>query len=318
MNLADLIERSCLLEATARKPGNVHPAHAFVDLTYEDFARAATACAGPLARAQHDLGQAVLHAILATREIARSNVNLGIALLLAPLAAVPTAVALNEGISDVLQRTSIADADAVYEAIRAAHPGGLGDAAEQDVRNRPTVTLRQAMELAASRDTIALQYVTDFSRILDGCVPRLTEYWRESPTAQSPVFEGGEPAPPWELAILRLHCTLLADELDSLVVRKCGIAVAEELRDRARSLIRSGWPHVPGSCHLLSEFDRWLRADGHRRNPGTTADLVAATLFAAARDRYIELPVRHDIIAHAEAIRAIRPSSVSPALQDSP
>ena len=33
----------------------------------------------------------------------------------------------------------------------------------------------------------------------------------------------------------------------------------------------------------LNEFDRWLRADGNRRNPGTTADLVAASLFAAFR-----------------------------------
>jgi len=34
----------------------------------------------------------------------------------------------------------------------------------------------------------------------------------------------------------------------------------------------------------------WLRADGNRRNPGTSADLVAATLFVALREELIPLP----------------------------
>ena len=37
----------------------------------------------------------------------------------------------------------------------------------------------------------------------------------------------------------------------------------------------------------FEEFDAFLRADGHRRNPGTTADMIAAVLFAALRDRKI-------------------------------
>ena len=31
----------------------------------------------------------------------------------------------------------------------------------------------------------------------------------------------------------------------------------------------------------LADFDAMLRRDGNRLNPGTTADLVCATLFAA-------------------------------------
>ena len=38
----------------------------------------------------------------------------------------------------------------------------------------------------------------------------------------------------------------------------------------------------------LAGFDAWLRADGHRRNPGTTADLIAATLFAGFRDGVLD------------------------------
>ena len=47
------------------------------------------------------------------------------------------------------------DASEVYRAIRLANPGGLGSAEEQDVAAEPTITLLEAMRLAADRDGIA-------------------------------------------------------------------------------------------------------------------------------------------------------------------
>jgi triphosphoribosyl-dephospho-CoA synthase len=38
----------------------------------------------------------------------------------------------------------------------------------------------------------------------------------------------------------------------------------------------------------LAELDFWLRTDGHRRNPGTTADLIAAGLFVGLRERILQ------------------------------
>ena len=46
---------------------------------------------------------------------------------------------------------------------------------------------------------------------------------------------------------------------------------------------------LESSC--LARFDAWLRADGHARNPGATADLMAAALFAALREGTIALPL---------------------------
>src|SRR5438128_9084707 len=84
------IQLACIWEATARKPGNVHRFRDFADTTYLDFVHSAIAIAPVLGSAtERCLGATVLEAIRATRSLTRTNTNLGIVLLLAPLAAVP-------------------------------------------------------------------------------------------------------------------------------------------------------------------------------------------------------------------------------------
>jgi triphosphoribosyl-dephospho-CoA synthase len=263
------IETACVWEATAPKPGNVHPARAFADLTYEDFVAAAKAAAPCLARASEvGVGRAVLDAVLATNQACRSNVNLGICLLLAPLAAVPQERALTSGIGEVLSHLTDEDAHCVYEAIRLAKPGGLGQTAEQDVSSAPTCGLLEAMRLAEDRDRIAWNYTHAFEDVLV-TGPRLRYRW-------SRRLDRNE-------AIVALHLELMARIPDTLIARKCGTDVAEEASRRAAAVLDSGWPDAPRSPERLAELDGWLRADGNRRNPGTTADLVAAILFVVLR-----------------------------------
>ncbi|OYW24646.1 MAG: triphosphoribosyl-dephospho-CoA synthetase, partial [Planctomycetales bacterium 12-60-4] len=157
--LAEQIEIACLLEATARKPGNVHPGARFVDLEYRDFVRAAEVSAPMLARSgELGVGPAVYEAVRAARDVCCSNVNLGICLLIAPIAAVEDTRTLRQGVRQVIEATTVDDAAAVYEAIRLASPGGLGQAAAQDVATAPTVTLLEAMRLASERDAIAYEW----------------------------------------------------------------------------------------------------------------------------------------------------------------
>ncbi|HEX4073008.1 MAG TPA: triphosphoribosyl-dephospho-CoA synthase, partial [Planctomycetaceae bacterium] len=90
-----LAQAACLLEVTAHKPGNVHRYADLPGLHFIDFLLSAMAIAEPLDRAATEgVGSAVLGAIDATRRVVRTNTNLGIVLLLAPLAAVPATVDL--------------------------------------------------------------------------------------------------------------------------------------------------------------------------------------------------------------------------------
>lgn len=277
--LARTIWRACVLEASAAKPGNVHPQASFPDLTFEDFVRSAAAAAQALAcAAEIGVGQAIFRAIEATRAVVSSNTNLGIVLLIAPLAAVPLNRSLREGIGDVLDRLTRDDAAWVYRAIRLAQPGGLGTADDQDVANEPTQTLREVMALAAHRDGVAAQYANGFAWVLHEGLPYLASVGQQ--------FERR-----WEEAIIELHLRLLAEHPDTLIARKCGKPVATEASRRAQrclSNLTSLPLDSPDRIPRINEFDQWLRADGNRRNPGTTADLVAACLFAALRERVIE------------------------------
>ena len=78
---------ACVLEAGSSKPGNVSPGRPFADTRYEDFLASADAITRPLQDAgNRPLGETILLAIQATAERTRANTNLGIVLLLVPLA----------------------------------------------------------------------------------------------------------------------------------------------------------------------------------------------------------------------------------------
>jgi triphosphoribosyl-dephospho-CoA synthase len=292
---------ACILEATARKPGNVHRFRDFEDAHYLDFMVSSTALWHHLTpdRVRQDgLGRVIRDALEETRGLIGHNTNLGMILLLAPLAAAEDGWAIRgchapasqpgrfdrvaEGlrgeVAEILSGTSVEDARAVYEAIRLARPGGLGSASEQDVAGEPTVTLLEAMRLAADRDAIARQYATGYADVFELALPTLGEALRLGR--------------PLEAAIVLTHLSLMAERPDTLIARKCGEVVALESARKASGVLSSGWPDAPESVEEIRGFDDWLRADGHRRNPGATADLIAATLYAALHDGTIEIP-RH-------------------------
>jgi triphosphoribosyl-dephospho-CoA synthase len=268
---------ACWLEAAACKAGNVHPSAGFADLSFADFETSARLAAPELAASPRiGIGRAVLAAVTATRTAVHTNTNLGIALLLAPLAAVPGDRSLSEGIDAVLGSLDVEDARQAYAAIRLACAGGLGTADNQDVGSEPTVTLLEAMRLASDRDMIARQYATAFATVFAAA---------EQLRIHAAAF-----ACDWNRAIQQLQLRMLSEHADSLIARKCGTAVAAEAKRRATSVLESGGLATLSGQAAWHEFDAWLRADGHRRNPGTTADLIAAALFVSFREGWLDIP----------------------------
>lgn len=259
---------ACTWEVTAPKPGNVHRSADFADMSLNDFLASAIAI-GPAMDGAHQqsLGSTVSAAMEATRALVDVNTNLGIVLLLAPLAAVD--VPTTEGLHAFLQQSNAADCRQIYAAIQAAAPGGLGKVAQHDVADAAPEHILKAMAAAAERDMIARQYTNGFADVLDVILPNLHHLWSEG----VPFVDG----------IVRTHLVTLAAFPDSLIARKCGTAFAGEVSQRAAHVLERGPWNSATYLAALEEFDFWLRCDGNRRNPGTTADLIAAALFAGLR-----------------------------------
>ena len=223
---------ACLLEATAPKPGNVHRGADFADLSFVDFVSSAVAVGPIMERAvATGVGATVLAAVAATRRWVGTNTNLGMVLLIAPLAAVPLDVPLREGIHSVLQDLGADDARLAYQAIRLAQPGGLGQAEQMDVHGTAPVDLLAAMGAASARDLVAHQYTHGFAQVFAAAA------WLVAGRRRG-----------WSLtdSIIYVQQQLLADFPDTLIARKCGEAVARVASQQARRVLSSGVPGATG------------------------------------------------------------------------
>jgi len=286
------VQLACLLEASAPKPGNVSPGRHFGDTRYEDFLASAAAVGEPFAGAgDRSVGATVRLAIEATRRCTSCNTNLGIVLLLAPLARAalspdllhrtrpsspepragsePRAPDLVSGLRSAVRRvldaTTVEDARDVYAAIRLASPGGLGRADTQDVAGEPDVTLVEAMRLAAHRDGIAREYATAFDVTFETGAPALERARRDGLS--------------WDDAVVETFLSVLAANPDTHVARRAGEAVAHDVSERARVVLSTGGVRSAEGRRAIEEMDHGLRDARHVRNPGTTADLTTAAIL---------------------------------------
>ncbi|MGH7634967.1 MAG: triphosphoribosyl-dephospho-CoA synthase, partial [Gemmatimonadaceae bacterium] len=265
-DVASAAQLACLLEASAPKPGNVHPGARFHDTSFEDFL-ASSAAIGPALLHAGDcpLGETILAAIRATRHWTAANTNLGIVLLLAPLARAalqpphdPSRASLRARTSRVLDSTTVADATLVYDAIRLAHPAGLGRTDEQDVATTPTVPLRDAMALAAARDGIAREYATDFRMTFEIGAPAIVRARQDQLS--------------WNDSVVETFLTQLAAGPDTHVARKLGTRAAENMSRQAAGVLAVGGVRTKAGRAEIARLDHDLRDERNARNPGTTAD----------------------------------------------
>ena len=278
---------ACIWEATSRKVGNVHPNADFDDMRHIDLVISAAALANLLGyrrTAGRPLGEEINFVVGNLKDVVPTNTNLGIVLLLMPLLRVPGYCALEnppsapwydfkKGIETVLKRLSVEDAVETYKAIRAVNPGGLGTVRKQDVNGEPTVTLLKAMQMAADRDMVARQYANGFADVFDFGVPSFLAAFERFGSV--------------EAAVIDCQLRWLAEYPDSLIARKNGPHVAEDVRKWAAGVLKSGGIETPEGRAAGVELDRYLRSDGNKLNPGTTADLITACLFVALRENKI-------------------------------
>ncbi len=269
--LSELYRQACEVDVQAFKPGNVSVYADGHDMTVADFRLSAKVSAGAICNPDYSLGEKIYYAVKETREAVGCNTNLGIILLCAPLIQASSYkksdLSLRQAVAKVISEATIEDADWVFKAITLASPGGLGRSDRQDVNEQASVTLLEAMKIASEKDRIALQYITAYNDIFNFSVLRYNvafDQWADR-----------------NWAAVAVYAEMLSQFPDSHIERKYGgrytEMVAMKMAELSGELSKADNPKQIKP--LLFCLDQEFKLCGI--NPGTTADMIVATVLAA-------------------------------------
>jgi triphosphoribosyl-dephospho-CoA synthase len=167
---------------------------------------------------------------------------------------------LRKNVGKVVKNTTVFDALQFYKAfsrvnVRVGKTETLDvrDPASLDVIEKEDLTLYNIMEISTPNDTLAREWTEGFPRAFRGA-----EILQKR-------FKSGHSL---NDSIVHTFLSLLGDIPDTLIEKKFGKALAEEVSSMSKQVLISG---------KLAEFDEYLL--GKEINPGTTADLIIASLF---------------------------------------
>lgn len=306
--ISKCLETAILFEVSANKPGNVNLVVGFEGTRVEHFLASAVAAApsfqeaarrgiaiqeGKLPIGEVCIGQLIRNCVAEIADWQRGgNTLLGTVMLFIPLAVAAGMTTMNgkgefhlkelrKNIKLVVESSNAQDAVCLYEAITIAKPSGLNGAPDLSVSD-PTskarlveenVSLFKVFEIAAGYDDICFEWVNNFPITFDIGYPYLTEQLCSKSRSLN-------------VAIIHTFLKVLAERPDTFISRKVGLAKAMAISEDAKNILALGGVGTPKGRESLLLFDKKLREYGNNYNPGTTADITAATIALVLLNGY--------------------------------
>lgn len=301
LDIAKLGEIATLLEVSGYpKPGNVHRTSDFNDMTYEDFLISSTSIREnleivafngskyyPNMLNEIQIGESILGCVKNTQNLVKTNTNLGISMLLVPIAA--TFGALHEEnslnnlpktLDTIIKNTEFNDAIALVKAISLSKAGGMDNkTSKYDVNDSNTIdeirknhiNIHDLLQMSSKYDKISYELINGLPIIMNYGYPTYMRYVDEY--SQNDVT-------------LEIYLTILANVSDTLINRKYGEEIAKDVSERVKTILESTEIGTTDRFKELNEFDTFLKTKNY--NPGTSADFTAASLFVGLVDKYSE------------------------------
>ena len=279
--IAKIAQIASVLEVSGQpKPGNVHRTRDFDDMVFEDFLLSAVVVGDIFREAcssinkdkleEAHLGRYICEAVRETNKWVETNTNLGIMMMCMTIAC-SAAISdsfdeLQDNIVKIMDATTVDDACDLYDAINLADAGGMGDQDDFDVNSASAKdelrangqTMYDVLEISAGWDRLANELTNGMPVCFEIGYPTYSKLRETSSLNKSSV-----------LTFLKI----LSEVPDTLISRKYGDEVAESVSFKTKELL---------SCEddfdiKVKEFDDYLFDNGY--NPGTTADLTAASIM---------------------------------------
>ena len=267
-NLQNAYLFACRKDIELIKPGNVNIKSPHSDTNAEDYLESSLLSSKELFKPDYSLGERILNSIKITRSKVKTNTNLGIILLCAPI--IHACIYFNnltmrEGIKKTLSSSTVKDTQDLCMAINISAPGGLGTREIYDTASKPTVNILEIMNHSASYDRISYQYSHDYSDIFDFIIPRLVFLNKKHNSL--------------DISLSLMFMEILAKIPDSHISRKFDDKIAKKTSNNASDLLKIlDREYSPDYlADRLNNLDYEYKKKGI--NPGTTADLLVASLM---------------------------------------
>jgi len=259
---------ACRKDIELIKPGNVNIKSPHSDTKAEDYLESSLLSSKELFKTDYSLGERILNSIKVTRSKVKTNTNLGIILLCAPIIHACiyfNNLTLREGIKKTLSTSTVKDTQDLCMAINISAPGGLGTREIYDTASKPTVSILEIMNHSASYDRISYQYSHDYSDIFDFIIPRLVFLNKKHNSL--------------DISLSLMFMEILAKIPDSHISRKFDDKIAKKTSNNASDLLKIlDREYSPDYLvDRLNNLDYEYKKKGI--NPGTTADLLVASLM---------------------------------------
>ena len=258
--------------SSSPKPGNVDRCHDFSDIGFHHFLASAVSSYPVFRKAAQGLGSPgslILEGVRAWQTWnLRSNTHFGSLVLMIPIALAAAAGSasrpgcLEERLARVLEETTVQDAVDFYRAFELAgarvaevEEFSLLDTGSEKALLHSEKTLQELMKLSMDHDIVAREWATNYRRSF-----LLAERLAEQ-TGEFGLNEG----------VVRTFLEALAEVPDSLISAKFGPDKAQQVSRQAAGAL------ADNTLEMARQMDCDLLAQDI--NPGSTADLIAASLF---------------------------------------
>lgn len=294
--IAKIAQIASVLEVSGHpKPGNVHRTQDFDDMIFEDFLISGIVVGDIMKKAAERgkkykddyslhkirLGEIIKEAVLETDKWIGNNTNLGIIILLAPLSAAAgmsnDVTELRKNVERIMNATTSKDAINLYDAINAADAGGMGEQEELDVADteargriiKEDISMFKVFEMSAKWDLLSKELTTGMPVTFE---------------TGFPTFKETKASYGLNKATVQTFLTILAQNPDTLISRKYGMDTARIVSADADSILQNGGILNAQGELLIRQFDTQLLKN--KFNPGTTADITAASIMVTLLEEY--------------------------------
>lgn len=296
--IAKIAQISSVLEVSGYpKPGNVHRTRDFHDMVFEDFIISGIVIGDTIREAasfgseinnsisfkEANIGKYILKAVKETDKWIANNTNLGIIMLITPIA-ISAAISnsideLRENIHNIIVNSTVIDTIALYEAIGIADAGGMGEQKEFSVTSDDAI--KELIE-----NNLNIFDVLNISSSWDSLAKELTNKMPVTFDIGYPIFSKLNKEYSTNLATITTFLTILSEVPDTLISRKYGDEKALEVSNLAREVLDSMDTDEDLNTFnkKIKDFDDFLFEN--KLNPGTTADLTASSIMVSLLSDY--------------------------------